>query len=131
MNYPIVIETGSETQAFGVIVPDLPGCFSAGDTFDEAVSGAAEAITLWIEDAIENGQNVPRPSSLDELRAGSGWRGPEWVWGFAAINPALFDDSAEQINITLPRRILARLDRRAKEENKTRSGMIARLALTA
>jgi len=61
MNYPIVIETGSETQAFGVIVPDLPGCFSASDTFDEAVSGAAEAITLWIEDAIENGQSVPRP----------------------------------------------------------------------
>lgn len=131
MNYPIVIETGSETQAFGVIVPDLPGCFSAGDTFDEAVSSAAEAITLWIEDAIENGQNVPRPSPLDELRAGSEWSGPEWIWGFAAVNPALFDESAERINITLPRRILARLDRRAREENESRSGMIARLALTA
>jgi len=131
VNYPIVIETGSETQAFGVIVPDLPGCFSAGDTFDEAVSGAAEAITLWIEDAIENGQSVPRPSPLDQLRAESEWTGPGWIWGFAAVNPALFDESAERINITLPRRILARLDRRAREENETRSGMIARLALTA
>ncbi|MDL2172063.1 type II toxin-antitoxin system HicB family antitoxin [Asaia sp. HumB] len=131
MNYPIVIETGSETQAFGVIVPDLPGCFSAGDTFDQAVSGAAEAITLWIEDAIENGQSVPRPSPLDQLRAGSEWTGAGWVWGFATVNPALFDESAERINITLPRRILARLDRRAKEENETRSGMIARLALSA
>lgn len=69
--HPIVIETGSETRAFGVIVPDLPGCFSAGDTFDEAVNCAAEAVTLWIEEAIENGQNVPLPSSLDQLRAGS------------------------------------------------------------
>ncbi len=112
-------------------VPDLPGCLSAGDTFDQAVTGAAEAITLWIEDASENGQSVPRPSPLDRLRTESEWSGPEWVWGFAAVNPALFDESAERINITLPRRILARLDRRAKEENETRSGMIARLALTA
>lgn len=131
MNYPIVIETDSDTQAFGVIVFDLPGCFSAGDTFDEAVRCAAEATTLWIEDAIENGQSVPRPSSLDQLRAGSEWTGPEWIWGFAAVNPALFDESSERINITLPRRILTRLNRRAKDESGTRSGMIARLALTA
>lgn len=114
-----------------MIVPDLPGCFSAGDTFDEAVSGAAEAITLWIEDVGENGQSVPRPSSLDQLRAGSEWTGPEWIWSFVDVNPALFDESAERINITLPRRILTRLDRRAREESETRSGMIARLALTA
>ncbi|WP_336717165.1 MULTISPECIES: type II toxin-antitoxin system HicB family antitoxin [Asaia] len=128
--YPIVIETGSETRAFSVIVPDLPGCFSAGDTFDESVNCAAEAITSWIEEAIENGQNVPFPSSLDQLRAGSEWIGPDWIWGFVAVNPALFDESVEHINITLPRRILARLDRRAREENETRSGMIAKLVLT-
>ena len=97
MNYPIIIETGSETQAFGVIVPDLPGCFSAGDTFDEAVSNAADAIMLWIENATINGQSVPRPSLLDVLRADSRWRGPEWVWGFATVNPALFDEPTERI----------------------------------
>ena len=97
MNYPIIIETGSETQAFGVIVPDLPGCFSAGDTFDAAVSNAANAITLWIEDAIKNGQSVPRPSLPDVLRADGRWSGPEWVWGFATVNPALFDEPIERI----------------------------------
>lgn len=29
---PILIEEGTKTEAFGVVVPDLPGCFSAGDT---------------------------------------------------------------------------------------------------
>jgi predicted RNase H-like HicB family nuclease len=43
MRYPIAIEPGSETTAFGVVVPDLPGCFSAGDTLDEAFTGAEEA----------------------------------------------------------------------------------------
>ena len=32
MRYPVAIEPGTETEAFGVVVPDLPGCFSAGDT---------------------------------------------------------------------------------------------------
>lgn len=37
MRYPIAIEISSQTTACGVVVPDLPGCFSAGDTLDEAV----------------------------------------------------------------------------------------------
>jgi predicted RNase H-like HicB family nuclease len=36
MRYPIAIERGTETAAYGVVVPDLPGCFPAGDTLDEA-----------------------------------------------------------------------------------------------
>ena len=40
MRYPILIEEGTETAAFGVVVPDLPGCFSAGDTLDEAIEAA-------------------------------------------------------------------------------------------
>ena len=44
MRYPIAIETGDDSHAFGVVVPDLPGCFSAGDTLDEAIDNAKEAI---------------------------------------------------------------------------------------
>ena len=33
MLYPIAVEKGSDTDAYGVIVPDIKGCFSAGDTF--------------------------------------------------------------------------------------------------
>ena len=40
MQYPIAIESGSDTAACGVVVLDLPGCFSAGDTLDEALAGA-------------------------------------------------------------------------------------------
>ncbi|ACI52414.1 protein of unknown function UPF0150 [Gluconacetobacter diazotrophicus PA1 5] len=131
MRYPIVIERGSDAEAYGVVVPDLPGCFSAGDTFDEAVSNASEAIALWVEDAIDNGQSIPRPSSLDGLRASLEWSGPEWIWGFASVDPTLFDDTSERVNITLPRRVLARLDSRAKDAGETRSGFIAKLALSA
>lgn len=129
MRYPIIIELGSEEKAYGVVVPDLPGCFSAGDTFDEAVSNATEAMTLWIEEAIDTGKVVPFPSSLDELRARKEYEGSQWVWGFASVDPALFDERAERVNITLPRRVLSRLDARAKEAGESRSGFIARLAM--
>jgi len=131
MRYPIVIERGSDTQAFGVVVPDLPGCFSAGDTFNEAIDNAQEAMTLWIEDALDNCNAVPSPSDLDALRAAGQWSGPEWIWGFVDVDPALLDEKFERVNITLPRRVIARLDRVAKEAGESRSSMIAKLALSA
>jgi len=39
MKFPVAIEPGHVTQAWGVVVPDLPGCFSASDMgFDEAIA---------------------------------------------------------------------------------------------
>ena len=37
MKYPIAIEPGNDTQAWGVVVPDLPGCFSAADDEDDII----------------------------------------------------------------------------------------------
>ncbi len=48
MKYPIFIHK-DESSAYGVIVPDLPGCFSAGDTVEEAVHNAHEAIECHLE----------------------------------------------------------------------------------
>lgn len=45
----IAIEPGDDQHAFGVVVPDLPGCFSAGDTLAQAVENAKEAIALWLD----------------------------------------------------------------------------------
>ena len=75
MRYPIAIEPGSETTAFGVVVPDLPGCFSAGDTLDEALANAEEAAAAWIDAALDAGQAVPAPSSLDQVHGRAEFRG--------------------------------------------------------
>ncbi|MBC7648608.1 MAG: type II toxin-antitoxin system HicB family antitoxin [Vitreoscilla sp.] len=64
MHNPIAIETGTDTQAYGVAMPDLPGCFSAGDTLDQAMTNAKEAIVLWLEVAIDDGMAVPEPKTL-------------------------------------------------------------------
>jgi predicted RNase H-like HicB family nuclease len=127
MRYPVTIETGSDTAAFGIVVPDLPGCFSAGDTIDQAMGNVEEAIDLWIEAALDAGQEIPAPSTLDAIQARPEFTG--WAFGVVTIDPAALDDRIERVNITIPRRVLYRLDQRAKAAGETRSGYIARLAL--
>jgi predicted RNase H-like HicB family nuclease len=127
MRYPIAIEPGTETTAFGVVVPDLPGCFSAGDTLDAAIAGAEEAAAAWIDATLDAGGAIPVPSSLDDVRAVPEFAG--WIFGVVAVDPALLDDTSERVNITLPRRILKRLDAMAQAAGESRSGFIAQLTL--
>jgi predicted RNase H-like HicB family nuclease len=127
MRYPIAIEPGTDTTAFGVVVPDLPGCFSAGDTLDEAVAGAEEAVAAWVDAALDAGQAIPPPTSLDAIRQHLAYAG--WTFGVIALDPALLDDTTQRVNITLPRRVLKRLDALARASGETRSGYIAHLTL--
>ena len=129
MRFPIAIEPGNDHTAWGVVVPDLPGCFSAGDTLDEAIEHAREAIELHIDGLLDDGAGVPPPQSVAVHQANPDFAG--WVWAVVEIDPALLDDKVERVNITLPRRVLARLDRAAKAAGETRSGYIAKLAIGA
>jgi predicted RNase H-like HicB family nuclease len=129
MRFPIALEPGHDTQAWGVVVPDLPGCFSAGDTMDEAIANATEAIALWIETQLDDGGDVPEPGKLEVHRRRREFRG--WIWALAEVDAALLSDKAERINITLPARVLRRIDEVARRSNETRSGFLARAALEA
>lgn len=129
MRYPIAIEPGDDTHAWGVVAPDLPGCYSAGDTLDEAIVNASEAITLWIETVLDDGGDIPAPGSVIKHRENPEFVG--WIWALAEVDPALLEDQTERVNITLPRRVLARLDAKAHAAGESRSGFIAHLALMA
>ena len=75
MRTPIAIELGSDTAAYGVVVPDLPGCFSAGDTPDEALAGAQEAAAAWIDAALDAREAIPSPTNLEALRINCDYSG--------------------------------------------------------
>ncbi len=85
MRYPVAIETGSRNTTFGVVVPDLPGCFSAGDTIDEAMANVEDAIDLWIEAALDAGRAIPAPSTLDAMQARQEFAG--WTFALVTIDP--------------------------------------------
>ena len=54
-----------------------------------------------------------------------------WVFGSVDIDMSKISDKAERVNITLPKRVLRRLDNLAKESGDSRSGYIAHLVLSA
>lgn len=57
--YPVIYERGDSN--WGAIVPDLPGCVSLGDTFEEVQENVKEAIELYIEVLHERGEPIPQP----------------------------------------------------------------------
>jgi len=129
MRYPIAIEKGDTRHAFGVVVPDLPGCFSAGDTLDEALTNAREAILLHLEGMLDDGKPFPAPTSIDQLQKQRSHRG--WTWAVVDVDASGLGDRAARINITLPQRILRAVDAHARKRGETRSGFLARAALDA
>ena len=64
MCYPVVIHKDSDSD-YGVTVPDLPGCFTAGDTIDDAIAQAAEAIECHIEGLVLDGNAIPTPRNIE------------------------------------------------------------------
>lgn len=58
MRFPVVLHTDDGVR-YGVTVPDLPGCFSAGDSMDEALDSVVEAIDAHVYLSIEDGHGLP------------------------------------------------------------------------
>jgi predicted RNase H-like HicB family nuclease len=49
MKLRLLVEFDPETKRWSAVFPELPGCASAGDSEEEAVANAREALTLWFE----------------------------------------------------------------------------------
>ena len=64
MKYLVTFEKSSDGSIWDRL-PDLDGCFSSGDTIDEAKQNVKDAITLYLEDLKEDGKPIPQPNILD------------------------------------------------------------------
>jgi predicted RNase H-like HicB family nuclease len=67
--YTVVLTPEPEAGGYSVAVPALPGCYTQGDTLEEALDNARDAIRLYLEDVEANGEPVPVESAPPELVA--------------------------------------------------------------
>jgi predicted RNase H-like HicB family nuclease len=128
MRFTLVLHTDDGIR-YGVAVPDLPGCFSSGDTFDEALESAVEAIDLHVETLIEDGNDIPEVRPIATHHANSDYA--DGVWATVDVPVEKYFGPAEKINITPPRLLLAKIDHYAKAHDATRSGFLAEAARAA
>ena len=126
MRYPVVIHHEAN-RAYGVIVPDLPGCFSAGESVDDAINQAKEAIECHLEGLIIDGQPVPTASDINTHAVNPDYAGG--IWALVDVDLSQLGDRARRINITMPERVLAMVDRAARAAGKSRSGFLADAAV--
>jgi predicted RNase H-like HicB family nuclease len=115
--------------AYGVVVPDLPGCSSGGATIDEAVANAQEAVALWADEMASQGGEVPAPRPVETALAD-----PEVAAAIAAgsaiiLVPLIHEAGrATRINISLDRSLLEAIDEAAAARKLTRSAFLASAA---
>jgi predicted RNase H-like HicB family nuclease len=129
MLYPIAIERGSTTEAHSIYVPDVEGCFSAADSYQEVFDNAIEAIELHLEGLVDDGEAVPLPSTIDAYIDNEKYQGMTWALVPVDVNRYL--GKTEKINITLPSRLVHMIDEKVnsnKARYKSRSAYLAKLA---
>ena len=126
MKYPIIIQKDPKSD-YGVIVPDLPGCFSAGSTIEEAIDNAQEAVLTHVEGLLLDNDTVPAASSIDDLKKRFRERGN--LWALVDVDFSKLSDKMTRVNITVPENLLSKIDSYATKKGATRSGMLVNAAL--
>lgn len=116
--YPALIDKDAESD-FGVSFPDFPGCVSAGETLEESLMGAQEALSGHVALMIAEGDALPKPTSLEAVAAE---KEPSTV--AITLVPVVIPGRARRVNVTLDEALLEEID----QISDNRSGFLAEAA---
>ncbi len=115
-------------SAYGVSFPDLPGCFSAGKTMDDAVRNAVEALVGHVRMLEQEGDPVPAPRDFDAIMADPSLA-EDRAGAMTTIVPLIRDrGSATRVNVSFDLGLLEAIDAAAQERHQTRSAFLASAA---
>ena len=126
MKYPVYLEKDIDSD-YGVTVPDLPGCFSAGSTVEEAMENVQEAILTHVEGLLMDDEVIPNPSLIENIKEEI--TSTNIIWGLVNVDIGKLSKEVKRINITIPENILTKIDSFAQREGETRSGFLASAAI--
>ncbi len=126
MRYPVVIHKDPDRD-YGVTVPDLPGCFSAGESLDDALKSTVEAIECHIEGLLTDEEEIPSPTAIETHRGNPDFA--DGIWALVDVDLSKLSGKSRRVNITIPERILSQIDNFASRHGESRSGLITTATL--
>ena len=128
MAHYIAVLVPERSGGWTVLFPDLPGCASQGETLDEAIAMATDALAGHLAVARDYGDETPAPRSLDDIRSDKEWCSENNVqWGKAMAAPILVRpplSRPERVTISMDSNILRELDAYAERRDLTRSAVL-------
>jgi predicted RNase H-like HicB family nuclease len=128
MRYVAVVEKETDS-AFGVWFPDVDGCFSAGETLEEAVANAAAALRQHTEALESAGRQMPAPRNVDDVLGDKDVKASLKRGAVLFAVPLLADAGRTvRINISLDKSLVDQIDIAASARGLTRSAFIAQAA---
>jgi predicted RNase H-like HicB family nuclease len=127
MRYIALVHKDADSD-YGVMIPDVPGCFSAGITLDEAIENAVEALSGHVRMVESDGEKVAAPRSIDAIMADPDLA-EEREGAIVSAVPLVRDrGSSTRINVSLDLGLLEAIDQAARRRKQTRSAYIASAA---
>lgn len=127
MQFPIFIQK-DENSDYGVIVPDLPGCFSAGSTIEEAVRNAHEAIECHVEGLLLDNDPIPLKKTIEQhIEEDPELQGS--VLAVIDVDISKLSGKTIRVNISVPERFLTQFDEYAQQHGGNRSGLLVDAAM--
>lgn len=128
MKFPVVVHKDADSD-YSVTVPDVPGCFSAGGTFSEALDNIREALSLHLEGLVADQEQLPQAQEVDAHLDNPDFSGGVWAIVDFDLTPYL--GKAVRFNASLPEHLLQRIDERVQKDHRytSRSGFLATAAL--
>jgi predicted RNase H-like HicB family nuclease len=128
MKFPVVLHKDADSE-YGVIVPDVPGCFSAGSTVAQAFENVKEALSLHYEGLVADREPLPQVREIDAHIDNPDYAGG--VWGVVEFDITPYFGKSVRFNATLPEQLLERIDQTVRRDQRysSRSGFLAAAAL--
>lgn len=127
-HYVAIIEK-DEDSAFGVWFPDVEGCFSAGETLEEAIANSTAALRQHVEAIESAGWDVPAARSIDNVLRDKDVRASLKASAVLFAVPLLADAGRTvRINVSLDKGLVDQIDAAAAARGLTRSAFLAQAA---
>ncbi len=127
MHYVAFVHT-DDAPGFGVSFPDFPGCVTQGDTIDDALRRARDALAFHVEGMMDDGDAIPEPQGTQQIESDPDLA--DWREGATLAYVPLVSDmgSPKRVNISIDRGLLEAIDDTAKSRGTSRSAFLASAA---
>jgi len=110
--YPAILEK-EPGSVYGVTFPDFPGCISAGDTAEDVLVNAHEALAGHVALMVQDGESLPKPTSVEDVTAD-----PGVTMVAVTVIGVTVPGRAKRVNVTLDEALLDEIDMVAKNRSR-------------